>query len=701
MKLTKFMQELSGRIKVSNLFYSIRTRLIAAVMIMIVPIVLLGVFSYNKAFSSVRSTAETSSSEIINQTNKYFQLSLENIESDSYQIITNADVIKLITSQETDVFTKNEVDSLIKSVKRKNSYIDDIVLLLDGTAPINASDRTIDKKAFENIKNGQLYKKAIEKNGAAFWVGSVSELDEQISNAPSYALSLARLVKFPLTSEPIGMLVITIKPSLADSALKDISLGTASEVHLISPDGRDIAYGTMEEGESRELDTALAENQIINTALYSEMTSDENGSGSKTVEYKGKEHLAIYSSIGDTGYILVGLIPTSNFSAMAAGIRQLTVVLTIAAAAFAIAIGLLLALGIGRNISKIVMVLNKAAEGDLTVKYDSGRKDEFGTLAKAFNLMTEKMRSMIENVSESASNVNQSSKTIAATSKEAAMVAREVAKAVEEIAAGTADQAGDAEQCSKKMGDFDEKINAVTGYANEIGAFTDEAMQQTKLGLATVQNLEGTSNKTIEITHGIISDIQTLDEHSKSIGKIIQVIDQIADQTNLLALNAAIEAARAGDAGRGFAVVAEEIRKLAEQSVSATGEIARIIKDNRSQTALVANRALSANDIIASQNKAVAATSETFNRISASMDQLARKVEHILSGIADMNSYKTETLLAIHNISSVSEEIAASTQEVTASSQEQLSGIEELSRYAEQLENIAIALNDSISRFKV
>ena len=83
------------------------------------------------------------------------------------------------------------------------------------------------------------------------------------------------------------------------------------------------------------------------------------------------------------------------------------------------------------------------------------------------------------------------------------------------------------------------------------------------------------------------------------------------------------------------------------------------------------------------------------------MEQLADKVENILSGIKDMESYKAEALLAIQNISSVSQQIAASTQEVTASSEEQLAGIEQLSKYAEQLEGIARVLSDSISRFTV
>lgn len=315
--------------------------------------------------------------------------------------------------------------------------------------------------------------------------------------------------------------------------------------------------------------------------------------------------------------------------------------------------------------------------------------------------MISQMRNLIGSASEAAETVRQSAGTVALTSQQVSIVSQEVAKTIQEIAEGASSQAGDTEQGSEKMNDLSLKINAVSDYAKTIVSYSEDTIGLTKEGLSSVADLERKAKETTEITHMIIADIDTLESHSRDIGNILKVISVISDQTNLLALNAAIEAARAGDAGMGFAVVADEIRKLAEQSASATGEIAAIISKNKNQTALAVKRAVSSESILKSQNIAVTNTLDIFRRISDSMESLAGKVADIMAGISEMGECKDQTALSIHSISSISQEIAASTEEVSASTEEQLGSIEELSDFARKLLDAAKMLNLSISKFKV
>jgi len=226
-------------------------------------------------------------------------------------------------------------------------------------------------------------------------------------------------------------------------------------------------------------------------------------------------------------------------------------------------------------------------------------------------------------------------------------------------------------------------------------------MDYTQKGISSIDELSKKANETTNITSKIVNDIRSLEEHSKSIGKIIGVIGGISDQTNLLALNATIEAARAGEMGRGFAVVADEVRKLAEQSMNSTQEIREIIEETQLKTTEVVEIAKKSEEIVSTQNQAVTNTIAVFQNISSSMERLTAKVTEITSGIADMIKNKDEALLAIQNISAVSQQTAASTEEVTASTQEQLSSIEELSSYAEELSETSKKLSESISKFKI
>ena len=237
--------------------------------------------------------------------------------------------------------------------------------------------------------------------------------------------------------------------------------------------------------------------------------------------------------------------------------------------------------------------------------------------------------------------------------------------------------------------------------AVNISKLSRETSDLTEQGLSTVDNLDTKTAQTAIITENIVTDIHSLEEQSRSVGKIIKTIDQIADQTNLLALNAAIEAARAGEKGKGFAVVANEVRKLAEQSMIATKDIATIIKGIQQKTDLAVKNTKSAEEIVKSQVEAVAATISTFKKIASSMKTLSANVNFILSGIIDIEQNKNQVLLAMQNVSAISEEAAASSQEVASSTEEQLAGVEELAAYAEELNNASEHLSATISKFKL
>lgn len=684
--------------------HSIRTKLIISFLITTIPIIMLGILSYNSALKSVKGTAADASMESLNQVTKNLQILLTDIENLSDEVYYSNQVQKYIAADSSMAPELESVASdYIKFITNLDKHISSITLLLNNNHVIDSSPEPLNKDAYEKLKNIYHYNVAYELDGESFWVGEHPEIDQQRSGPTEYGLSIIRLLKDISTDEERGLLIIDIKPDAVEEIISDISMGLGAELHLIATDKRDLAF-ELQGDEMVLLDTKDSTYKLTDKPIFQKISKEQNNS-TLFENYQGEEHIIIHSEVstekGDTGYILIGLVPTSNFNAAARDIGTNSVIFTLIAITVALCIGFYIAIKISKEINQIVDATNRVADGDLTVTLYSDSQDELGVLTESINKMIERMRNLIKNAANTALKVLEASKTVAATTKQVSDVFREVSSTIQDVSAGSSVQASDSEKGVSRMGDLALKINAVSDSASSIEEYSNETIRLTNNGLNSVIDLENKAKETTNITRTIIADAQELNTHSQSIGKIVKVINVIAEQTNLLALNAAIEASRAGDAGRGFAVVAEEVRKLAEQSAAATREIAVIIKDTQNQTDRVVESAEASDNILQLQNIAVEKTLAVFRNISSSMKELGQKVNQITEGIEEMNNYKDNTITAIHNISAVSQEIAASTKEVSAATEEQLSSIEQLLSYTKELDDAAHSLNDSIQIFKV
>ena len=415
----------------------------------------------------------------------------------------------------------------------------------------------------------------------------------------------------------------------------------------------------------------------------------------------GNEYMFVYSKIGSTGCMLATIIPEKVIKEQAAEIEKMTILMVIVAMIIAIVVGMILANGIGTAIGNVNVILKEASEGDLTVKVETRRRDEFKKLNYHITGMIQSIKELVGKSANVSCRVTDSASAVSMASEQFVESSTSITEAIEHIEGGITEQAHDAESCLKKMGGLSEKIDYVNQSTTQIAEFAETTKETVDTGIVTIRELNTKAKATTQITKKVIDNIEALEKESHSIEGITNTINEIASQTNLLSLNASIEAARAGEAGRGFAVVASEIRKLAEQSMEASHMIEQIINGIQIKTRETVGNAKEAENIVTSQEQALTATIEVFNTIGTQVEGLTKNIEEIGMGVSSIESAKDETLKAIANISAGLTETAAASAEVQSAADNQLQSARELNEAAMGLGQDAEELQEAISQFKV
>lgn len=687
-------------------FHSIRVQLITAFLVMIIPIATLGYYSYTRAQDMIYQLAARKTLQTMDMTKTSLDMVFTAAADASLQVYSSQviqDYLRLIIQddQSFELFTANrDAARYLGNFVMTGRLIENIILLIDQQNSLSAGSMTFHQADFDALTGTAWYRDAMEKGGRNHFAGDHPELDQLLMNntgTPAYGFSVMRVLKEMSTNQTMGLLILDVDLRQITSILDGIDLGKGAHALLISPEGRIIpAAASREDAEAMEAFETLAAQPF-----YLGFRAAEESYASDTVHYVGKDYLMTYHKLGDTGFMLLGMIPKAELLAATGGIRTLTMQLSAAGILIAVLMGLYLAMSMGRTINRLIEAAALAEGGDLTVNPVSRRKDELGLLTRSFSQMLQNMRGLVHNAAQIVAKVNESAMTVAATAEQVTASSQEIAKSIEEISKGASEQAADAEQGVQRMDELAASITHLAEGARGMEQASGKALALSRQGMTVIHALTDKTQETTAVTESIIGDIKRMGDQSKSIDRIVKVIDDIAAQTNILALNAAIEAARAGERGKGFAVVAAEVRKLAEQSSASAREISEIVAITHKQTGETAQRAVRVEQSLDLQKQSVRTAVSIFQEIAGFMEAMASDISGILQGVRQMEGCKEAAVAGMQNISAISQQTAAGSQEVTASTEEQLAGIEELAAFAQELNEAAEALAQAVKEFKV
>jgi methyl-accepting chemotaxis protein len=367
-------------------------------------------------------------------------------------------------------------------------------------------------------------------------------------------------------------------------------------------------------------------------------------------------------------------------------------------------IGFYLSRMLSLKFDEIRAATDQIREGDLRVELgarsDSRLTDEVDDLARSLGAMLSQLRQLVSRVQKTASSVSGSSTGLEVALDSLKRSSEGISSAASLVASGVEQEQELLAQASHRMAEVSSEIELNAGRAREAFGFAAEANQKAGTGVdvarlaiekmkAVFERAESTSDKVFE-----------LEEKTRHVHQITEIITSVAHRTNLLSLNASIEAARAGEAGRGFSVVADEIRKLSESAGRSADEISQLMHEIQADTAMVADEMRQSSVVIAEGREDVNTIAGALAQISMAVSEAATRSEEIFHG-ADSHTLNAESMVAaIDEIAKVANGNGQSVADLNVTMQGQLRTLGKISDSSSAVSRLASELEAALTLFQ-
>jgi len=388
----------------------------------------------------------------------------------------------------------------------------------------------------------------------------------------------------------------------------------------------------------------------------------------------GTEYFYGVAELEHGGWTLLLRKPTAQFVAELWKLLGLNVLSGLIGVTIIAVILIAIARGVGRRLDVAVLAASRVADGDLAhpVPIASAR-DESGVLLDSFRKMAENLNRIVGQVRHASIQINSTSTELAAASREQEATIASFGASTTQIGAATREISATGEELLRTMQVISESA---------LGA--GQKAQDSREG---IESMRTSMNRLEHAAHNVASRLGAINEKAQGINAIVAAITKVADQTNLLSVNAAIEAEKAGEFGLGFLVVAREIRRLADQTASATLDIERMIRQTQSA--------------VGSGVMEMDKFGESLHAVQADVDRVSGHLQGIVSHVEDDTLRVVQVTEGMRNQAAGAKQIDEAMRTLNAGARQTLQSASEFGRAASDLQQAIAVLKTTVSIIKL
>ncbi len=676
--------------------WNLRNRLLVPILgVVILGLALSAIVSYSLAEKSLTKSllndAEGSAADL----SDLLGVVINGAQSDA-QLLAETSMVRDMLDQSKDHSRDSALlQEAITGLMEKKAYYQ-LVHVIDADGMVLSSSVATPPK--ESLKDRAYFSPAMS--------GRADHIGEPIKSLTTGRTILPVAAPIMVDGKPAGVVLVTIDlVTLSDTYVAPIGLGERGYAFVVTPSGRVPAHHNADMIMSDEAHNAAGVQQFKN------VTDD---AGWFHAERNGVEALYVYKREPSTKWFCV---VRSDIEDIYSGVRTLATAglgIGLMAAVVTALTVFLVVRAVVRALNEGVAFASAVAGGDLDNTLAVRRSDEIGVLADALRRMVENLKGMIATADEKTEEARRQTEKAGVAVAEAeearaeaekamsrgmrqaggelAGIAERVDKTAEDLVLRVRQAADGAEvqrrrtaETATAMEEMNATIVEVARNAGSAAGTADSARQSAEDGARIVEEVITAITEVENKTNELKGSLNALGEQALDIGRVMGVITDIADQTNLLALNAAIEAARAGEAGRGFAVVADEVRKLAEKTMTATKEVGDAVKAIQDGTATNIRGMEDAAQSVARSTEMVQQAGNSLQSIVAVAESTADKVQSIATASEEQSAAGEQITRGTEEINRIAEETAQQMEQARAAVQVLAALVSETSALVEKL----------------